>query len=362
MLFFNFIVFSIQSNDDLIEEYDLDSNTIIKLDPSVTEIILGPLFENSEIKIIGSRACNHSNCTLLNLSNTRITFIKKEAFYHAPIKTLILPDSLQVIEYDAFRGIQINSLTIPLSLQNFDGAFNYCGSLVSFIKDPDNQNFFIHKNIVYSDNRTKIVRASVKAQFEDIEFINETVTLAQYSFSRGEITRFEGHSKLASIGYGAFESCLYLKDVNLVQTSITKIMMYCFKGSVINFLVLPPNIQEIQQYAFDQCNIVSLFLPSSITNIKWGAFFNQKGDLRVFYFGKKSFDGRQIFSVKDNGSIKIFVPTSYEYNTLAGIPVTICSIDEMFVPPNIIRCTIEPCRCFPAKIIGISLMSSMCHK
>ena len=186
--------------------------------------------------------------------------------------------------------------------------------------------------------------------------MNNVTSLASYSFSRGTIKRFEGYPQLEYIGYGSFEKCVYLADLNLAQTTITTIPKYCFKNSIINFLMLPSNIQIIESYAFHLCNVTSLFLPTSITDIQEGAFLEQAGNLRVFYFGMNQFAGRNIFSVKkgNDGVIKIFVSTAYPYKTLAGINVTI-SIDDMFVQTGTIRCSIPLCRCNSIHFVGIFL-------
>ena len=368
MFFFSFFVFTKGSNE-FIKGYNISSHKITKLDINEVEMIFEPYFENDTILFIGSWACyeqssgTNSKCTTLNLSNTSIIGIESSAFYHSAIRTLILPDSLKQIGVDAFRGINITEIKIPKSLQTFDGAFNFCASLVTFTKDEENPYFKIDNNIVYSSDYTKIIRASASTQYENITHLNLVTSLASYSFSKGKIVRFEGYPQLSSIGDGSFESCEFLTDLNLVQTSITIIPQFCFKNSIINFLVLPPYIQVIQSYAFHFCNVTSIFLPSSITDIKKGAFLNQTGNLRVFYFGKDSFEDREIFSVKqgNSGIIKIFVPTSYKHSTLAGINVTICSIDEMFVPPSITHCTIQQCRCNSILLTGIFFVSTLSH-
>ena len=362
MIFFFFILLTKQEND-FIMEYDKETHTVISLNLDATEMFFEANYQGDEIQIIGENAAYnstnkpvlHSKCKTLDLSKTKIITIKTNAFYHAQIQTLLLPDSLKTIEYDAFRDINITELKIPSSLESFIGAFNSCSSLVEFTKNESNMNFVIQNNIIYSSDRSSIIRASARTQYEDIKYINDVVRIESYSFSATNITQFEGSSKISYIGFGAFESCFYLKDLNLVQTSITEINPFCFKNSIITFLILPPNIQIIKYNAFEHCRIVSLFLPSSITDIEEKAFSKQEGDLRVFYFGKYSFENRSIFSVQGNGSIQIFVPTSYKYTTLAGINVTFCSMDEMFVPPTILRCTIQPCKCHSLGVFVISL-------
>ena len=364
---FFFYVFLYQAScSDVILEYDLDSHTIKKLDPNATEITLDEKYDNDTIIAIGANSCSNATepmifakCQILNLSRTQITRIGRNAFYHAPIHSLILPDTLQEIGLDAFRNIKITELHIPRDIISIDGAFNACESLVNFTIDESNKNFSIDNNIVYSSDYSRIIRASSLTQYEDITHLDCVSSLGMYSFSYGKIVRFEGSPKLKSIEEGTFEQCTCLTDLNLVQTSITTIPLYCFKNSIISFLVLPPKIQKIRFAAFESCNLTSLFLPSSITDIEAGAFRFQLGSLRVFYFGKKPFNDRVIFSIKKNytGVITIFVPTTYQYSTMSRINVTICSIDEMFIPPDVVRCTIQQCRCNALRLVGISIVA-----
>ena len=328
---------------EYITSFDRSSRTITGFSKTFSgALVLERTYENVDIKVIGSNAARSAEFTTVDLRNTVITTIQLNGFYHClSLTTLILPDTIETLALDSFRMANITSLHIPPKLKNFDGAFNMCHELDSFTIDPNNPYLKVENNIVYSYDYSRLIRAAVSTQFEDITKLDSVTELVSYCFSYTKIKKFKGSNKITLIGDGTFEQCYGLADVNLVQTSITTICSYSFKNSIINFLILPPKIKVIEEAAFDGCNVTSLFLPSSITDIGTNAFQNQKGDLKVFYFAANSFNDRVIFSSKTN-TIEIFVPLSYKYTTLAGLPVTVCSIDEMFVPEKCI-CTKAPC-------------------
>ena len=309
---------------------------------------------------IGENAGHSCNFKKIDLSKTKITFIAASAFYNTENLTeLILPNTIETIGLDAFKYSKITTVKLPQSLQSFDGAFNACGSLETItIENNQSQYFVVDNNIVFSIDYKRVIRAGNEIKtYNDIPHHDKVTELVSYAFSTTNIQKYRGTKNLQIIGNGVFESCEDLFEVNLIETQVKTIKSYCFKSSKIEFLVLPPVIEEIEKSAFQYCSLVSLFIPSSIKNIQEDAFASQKKDLRVFYFGDYSFDDRTIFSTSEGGSVEIFVPYSYKYDKLAKLPVTICNIDEMFIPQQIklrlstIQCQERPTNFVPFLIV-----------
>ena len=312
---------------------NFSSGKVILLDKSITgDIVLEEKYNGETITAIGTNACFRGKLKTLDLSKTLITSIEVNSFYNCEsLTSIILPDSLKSISMDAFRACSSTSFHIPKRLESFIGAFNQCKMLKTFTKDESNDNFDIDHDIVYSKDRKKIIRASCEAQFEDITYINMLESIEQYAFSGTLIRIFIAGSSLTSIERGAFESCKQLIDVNLIQSKLKMISYVCFSYAHIIHLILPPKLLTISSLAFSYCNISLLLIPNTIKSISADAFYEQKGELTIFYFGRYSFEEIKMFERCAFTPI-IYVPYSYKYERLSTVNVTKCSLKNMYAP------------------------------
>lgn len=186
----------------------------------------------SEIPDYAFADCSYiTNVTLADMLVT----IGKNAFYNCSnIKSIMLPNSLKVID---------------------DYAFSGCNSL---------------KNIIIPDNVSKIGIGAFSncKNFEQIKLSNNLNEICDSAFENcinlNNITLPNGIEKISNC---LFKNCTALSQITL-SNSITSIGEYAFDGcvSLIN-IVLPKNLQLIGDYAFNNCNLENISLENLVTQI-----------------------------------------------------------------------------------------------
>lgn len=192
----------------------------------------------------------------------------------AGITDLVIPDSVKVIGDNAFYGCtSITSLTLPKNLTSLgDGAFANCNALQT-VTLPDKltelpDNVFRRcdhlKSVTFSDNIAKI---------------------GEYAFYEcTSIERIKLPSKLTEIGDMAFGEMLSLTDIDAsacsaftekdgILTSSDKKDIYCAVSSLEGDLYIPDGTVTIKPGAFSaSAGVENLYLPSTLTDIGYGAF------------------------------------------------------------------------------------------
>lgn len=183
-----------------------------------------------------------------------VTTIGKKAFYDTELTNISLPESLQVIEYDAFRHanklVEINlpeglleigreafrscnglsSITIPSSVTTITKAICNGENLQEFIVAPSNTSFRAVDGVLMNSDGTEIVnyptgRDGSYTVPQDVTSIGETAF--QFAYGMDELILNEG---LLEIETWAFYDCAAL-------TSIT----------------IPSSVKSIDSSAFDGC-------------------------------------------------------------------------------------------------------------
>ena len=166
----------------------------------------------------------------------RVTKIYTYAFsYENRVKSIVLPEGLEYIEYGAFEYCDsLQSVTLPSTLKSIDRtAFQYCLSLDS-IGLPDNP---------------EIIEEEVFKGCENLRAVHLP-------------------ANLKTIGYAAFLDCVKLTSITFPE-GLEKIMSDAFGNcQSLTEVVLPNSLTELSSYAFEYCiNLRSANLPESITEM-----------------------------------------------------------------------------------------------
>ena len=82
-------------------------------------------------------------------------------------------------------------------------------------------------------------------------------------------------SRLTSIGWGVFQGCISITEVNY-YSDITYVPVQCFYGcSSLEKVLISDGVQEIRKYAFSYCGALNYVrIPQSVTSIHSTAFNN----------------------------------------------------------------------------------------
>ena len=142
-----------------------------------------------------------------------------------------------------------------------DSVFAYCHAL---------QSIEIPKNI------TKIGNSAFNycVSLESISIPSEITSIGHGAFcncSSLETVIFQGN-KLVSIGYYAFSNCVSLKSISFPK-SLRSLEHNVFEGcKSLQDITLPRGLEYIGDYAFSQCQIFNVVIPSTVTKVGKYAF------------------------------------------------------------------------------------------
>ena len=187
----------------------------------------------------------------------------RDIFYYCGLQDLKLPSALKYIDIRMFAGSAVREVVMPDSLENLGfNAFRGCTNL---------------SRVVFGSGMKDTGEDHV---FEDCTLLSE-VTLT---------------SSIMNITPGTFEDCRSLEHID-IPSSVRVIGMNAFKGSGLKSILIPDsvealgwspfantpltcatlskNMKNIPQQAFANCtNLTAIIIPDGVTNIADGAFAN----------------------------------------------------------------------------------------
>lgn len=191
-----------------------------------------------------------------------VTYIGKRSLKCAKnLKELILPESLEVIGYQAFHYCSsleiINSLgsNINTIMQSaFQGTAIETISIPGNVKTIGSYAFFECKNLYSVD---------LKDGIEKIE---------NQAFAMTAIKSIEIPDSVLSIDKAVFYSCSNLESVVLPKT-LNNISNQLFQfSSSLKRILIPNTVTSIGEYAFQKTGLSAVFIPESVTQIGNAAF------------------------------------------------------------------------------------------
>lgn len=231
--------------------YKSDGNCIIRIADNMLAVGCCTGVVPSYVERIGRDAFREMDLESVTLPEGLVS-IGAFAFYrNGRLTELKLPQSLESIGSDAFlECVGLESVYFGASLESIgDGAFGVCVNLESITVSSDNERFFSEGNCLISRADNTLVLGCFASEIPScVERIGD------YAFS-GQ-TRLESivfPKSVTVIGKGAF-SCTGLKELRL-----------------------PSGLKEIGNYAFQNCmELVHVALPGSVERVGSNAFGNMQ--------------------------------------------------------------------------------------
>ena len=222
--------------------------------------------------------------------------IESNAFWRCMLKSVIVPDSVQKLDSQAFRGI-VSESAGPVGT-TCDFQFGWSDGI------PDNAFSYTNiKSIVLPEGTTSIGNSA---------FLQCT-SLAGISLP----------SKVTTIGNRAFSDCTSLSAIT-VPSGVNSIgedaFRYCRRLISIS---LPEGIEEIKSYTFGDCeNLETITLPKSLTAVHQNAFSNCKLNT-VQYNGTQDQWSSLLPNIAEEGNEPLFCASlSYEEESNSDTSVT----------------------------------------
>lgn len=182
--------------------------------------------------------------------------------YCAVSKTLTIPDNVQYICVDAFKGSRLEKITLPKQMEQIKGgAFEDCSNLKTVIM-PQKINDFLGAGIFLNCIKLE------KIDFPEYDHIPASMfkgctSLKQVSLPDG----------LNEIWESAFENCVSLPSLSIPET-VSKIYQSAFSTCVLlKSISLSSQITNIEASTFSDCvSLTAVDIPDTVTSIGTSAF------------------------------------------------------------------------------------------
>lgn len=259
------------------------------------------------VQVIGMHAFDYTYIEHIYLPKA-LRKIEEGAFWSSyRLKNIILPDSLEEIGQEAFnQSEELEEITVPKNVRYIgNAAFSGCRSLASITVASDNQYFCSIDGILYNKECTKII--SAPGGYCGVLKIPEGITeIPDYMFSHCEkITEIEFSNTVKSIGRLAFSECNGLKSVVIPESIESVDHQIFFRCSGIEHAEIYARLTDLKSMFYGCNSLKELYYPDSVEiigymdgcgleNIRIGdsvksvGAFNDCSNLRYIYIGKQT--------------------------------------------------------------------------
>lgn len=202
-----------------------------------------------------------------------VIMIDAETFRNSSIKSVTLPKNLRFISYKLFYGSSVESIQIPESVTIIgDYAFQNCGELAE-LTVPDS----VWMIGAHAFNGSGVRSVNLPTSTAPNLFVLQPEPRLKYSpaIIPGIFT---------VIPEGLFRDCA-VENIEIPDTVI-KISSGAFMGCYgLTEVTIPDSVRTIEQRAFANCrNLVSVIIPATVEFIEWDAFSGCP-DLTVYTSG-----------------------------------------------------------------------------
>ncbi len=246
------------------------SNTITDYDSTCgSNIIIPTTIGGENVNFVGNYAFNNKGITNVILPNT-LQQLGTWAFAQNSLESVILPDSVTTVKELAFFNNNISELYIPTSVISIErSAFND-NSL------SDDEAIIYKRNSDGTIDNTYIVSYG-GANRESVTIPLQVKSIGRFAFRSCDIKDVIFHDNITYMGEGAFVRNAFTgEDVfvysRLSDGSINYAILNSYGGANVHDIVIPESVEMVSHYAFFNCLVASITLPSALEVIGESAF------------------------------------------------------------------------------------------
>ena len=206
-----------------------------------------------------------------------INSIETEAFRHnTNLKAIEIPQSVKTIEQSAFSACGLKSITIPSSINNMEYyVFSDCDSL---------------KELVLSEGLKKIGSYDFRNCFQLLKLF---IPFSVWAISEGAFSNCTGLNSLIiddgtqTIDEFSFQGCISLSSIS-IPPSVNHIRKYAFDNCTgLKLLEIKEGNYIIEENAFMNCSMLECVVLPSTINFLAESVFNACSNLNALYcFGE----------------------------------------------------------------------------
>ncbi len=244
----------------------------------------------NSVTTIGYQAFYRNNLTIVNIPNS-VTTIGYGAFYDNNLTSVNIPDSVTTIEDSAFYNNNLTSVVIPDSVTTIGYQAFESNNLTSVVI-PNSVTSI--ESYAFSDNNLTSVTipnsvttigfsAFENNNLTSVVIPNSVTTIGNSAFENNNLTSVTIPDSVTTIGNGAFnnnllpdeQAYIYARTNNnsdgIAEIDYTTIISY---GGANKNITIPHSITTIGNNAFSYNNLTSVVIPNSVTTIEDHAFYN----------------------------------------------------------------------------------------
>ncbi len=223
--------------------------------------------------------------TSVEIPNT-VKYIGSWAFYHTHIKHLTLPESVDAMGERVFVGSWLNTLTLPeKDIQYGNGCF--AATKLTDVVIPEGvtvipTDMFVNcgflKHVSFPSTLTNIEHDAFAycTALQEINIPSSVISIGVWDI--GVYNPFRGTSSVVSISVDDGNPVYYSEGNCIISRDTRTIISGCKKS------VIPNDVVEIGNHAFESGVSGALHLPASVTNIQEAAFYNCSGITKIYSF------------------------------------------------------------------------------
>lgn len=247
--------------------YDVSLDNPGELDIRLAQALQGKNLQDAElVKINGAMNAADwatikqlSGVKAIDFTGTNITNVPSEGLRGLSyLSTVMLPETVKSIGYDAFRGTDFHQITIPASVESI-GSEAWRGTPIEYITfEPSSKLSFIGYCAFYG---------TALREFTMPDSVTEIGTNSNYSYLFYECTslrKLHLSDNLTYVPVSVAEGCTSLVEVN-IPSKATQIGGYAFKNTSISKIEIPSTVWGIGREAFLGTDLEVLNIPSSVT-------------------------------------------------------------------------------------------------
>lgn len=209
-------------------------------------------------------------------------------------ETLVLPDSLTVIDDGAFKDAAIGTVEMPQSLRQIgDNAFSGCSNadiiLPKYLEEIGSYAFDGCYKVTYKPAGSLYYVASsafANSGLRELPDLSYFPYIPAYAFRGTKISTANIPASIQQIGGSAFENCTNLTSVTM-NAAVDAIPSNCFNGcSNLKTFIIPDGVKTVSNGAFRYCrNLKEITIPVGVTSIGENAFSSCTGLEIIHYAG-----------------------------------------------------------------------------
>lgn len=191
-------------------------------------------------------------------------------------ENFLISENVEKIERLAFENAQniTGVFNISKNVEKIDLTAFENSSISSFFVQSNNENFASENGLIYTKNFETIYKCPPNSQNKEYKLNKKTKNIGEYAFANTNVGIVYANDNLINIQNNAFENC----NINQIKLEyqVKKIGDSAFKNSTIISIELPKNFEIIEKFAFENCKNLNqvLFKGNKVKLIEKDAFKN----------------------------------------------------------------------------------------